>query len=615
MRRIAVLSLIFLSVFGFGSASAAPDVVAAVLRAHRAATGPRAGAATETITYAYSGQGLEGTVVTRLDTNSGAFVTESDLGAIRVANGFDGTMPWMRDISGANTSQAGGDRVRLAINEAYRNANTWWREDRGGAAVSYLGLDTIEGRSVHRLRVTPRGGSGFDAWFDRETGRLVQIAERQMFFDTRTQYRDYERREGVLRATRLIVDGGTGEANYATMRLLSVSRRPARPLSAYSRPTEPPVGVTIDGNESKVVLPFRLLNNHIYVEAKVEGRGPYTFIVDTGGHTILSSRVVAEAGLRPAGAAASAGAGEKTTTSGYAHVREIAIGPIRMREQTAITMDIYDPAVEGIRVDGMIGFELFRRLAVRIDYATKTLTFTPFSAFDASDAGVAIPFVFYDHLPQVEGRLGDIPILFDIDTGSRNEVDVTSPFVRAHNLTAKFPGSITAMTGWGVGGPSMSQVVRSPSLSIGPIVVERPVLGLSRAAAGSFSDANFGGNIGSGLLKRFVTSFDYSRQVMYLKPITPPPADVGTFDRSGLWLNAGPTGFVVAYVAPGGPAQTAGIEPSDIVTAIDGRSAVAEALSDVRAMLRTRPQGDRILLRVMRGGTERSLTLTLQDRL
>jgi hypothetical protein len=586
-----------------------------VLAAHRAATGDPGHARTLELRYAYSGQGLQGTVVTRFDTASGAHVTQSELGPITVANGFDGRLPWMRDISGAYTPQEGGDRVRLAVNEAYRLANLWWRADRGGARIELVGRETLDGRTLDHLAVTPRGGLRFDAWFDAESRLLARIAERQMFFDTRTSYENYARRDGVQIASRIVVDGGTGEADVATMRLLDRTQKPRRPRTAYAMPADAPGGVTIDDGASNAVVPFRLLNNHIYVEARVNGQGPFTFLVDTGGHTILSSRVVAEAGLNSQGATASAGAGEKTTTSGYAKVREIAIGPVRMHDQTAITMDIYDPAVEGIRVDGMVGFELLRRLALRVDYGASTLTFSRFAAFDAAAAGTAIPFKFYDHLPQVEGKVGDIPALFDIDTGSRSEVDLTSPFVASRQLRERFPGAVTAMTGWGVGGPSMSDVVRLPSLSIGPVVIATPVAGLSSAKAGSFSDANFDGNIGSGLLKRFVTSFDYSRQRMYLKPIVPPPQDTGTFDRSGMWLNAAEEGFVVTYVSPGGPAEAAGIVAGDRIVTLDGHAARGEELSAARTLLRTRPDGSQIKLDIRHGDELRSVVLVLRDRL
>lgn len=591
------------------------DSAARILTANRAAVGTFCSPASVHTAYRYSGQGLVGTVFTDFDVVSGAHVVRSDLGAIVVGNGFDGAMPWMLDISGAFTPQDGGDRVRVAVNEAYRRANLWWRSDRGGAEIVFVGREMVEGVPSERLSVTPKGGARFDAWFDRRSHLLTQIAERQMFFDTRTLYHAYARRGGVMVPTQMVVDGGTGQADFATMTLTEFSVRPAGSLSAYSRPAAAATGVTFDGGQRSVSLPFRLLNNHVYIEGMVDGHGPYTFIVDTGGHTILSSRVVREAGLAPAGAAPSAGAGAATTTNGYAKVREIGFGPIRMRDQTAITMDIYDPAVEGIRVDGMVGFELFRRVAVRIDYGKQVLTLVRFEDFDGSKAGTPIPFAFYDHLPQISGRLDDIPILLDIDTGSRTEADITSPFVRTHNLLNRFPGGVTAMTGWGVGGPSMSQVVRIPSLTLGRVRVDRPVIGLSRASAGSFSDANFGGNIGSGLLKRFVVSFDYSRQLMYLQPLSPPPADVGTFDRSGMWINAGEDGFVVAYVSPGGAADAAGIVKGDVVVAVNGLELGAEKLSEVRSLLRSTPAGEVVRLTVRRKGEQRTIDLAVKDQI
>ena len=69
--------------------------------------------------------------------------------------------------------------------------------------------------------------------------------------------------------------------------------------------------------------------------------------------------------------------------------------------------------------------------------------------------------------------------------------------------------------------------------------MEHIAAGLSEEKAGSISDPNYDGNVGSALLKRFVVTFDYAHQVMYLKRIEATPPDVGTFDRSGLWINAG----------------------------------------------------------------------------
>jgi len=348
----------------------------------------------------------------------------------------------------------------------------------------------------------------------------------------------------------------------------------------------------------------------------VNGKGPYTFIVDSGGHTLLSSRVVSEAGLKPIGQSAESGAGEGHSTSGYVHYDEIAIGGVRLRDQTGFSAEIYDKSIEGIPVGGMVGFELIRRMVTTIDYGRHTLTFTDPTRFKpGKDQGVAVPFIFYDHLPNVAGSIGDLPARFDIDTGSRAEIDVTSPFVAAHQLRARFAKGTSTVTGWGVGGPSRAYVVRLPSLKLGTVEVDHIAAGLSEAKHGSISDPNYDGNIGSALLKRFVVTFDYAHQVMYLKRITPTPPDVGTFDRSGLWINAKGGGYQITDVAKGGAGDQAGLAVGDIITAIDGKPVRDEDLADARGMLRDRPAGTRVRLTLRRGTQTHPVTLILRDQI
>jgi hypothetical protein len=325
--------------------------------------------------------------------------------------------------------------------------------------------------------------------------------------------------------------------------------------------------------------------------------------------------VVHEVGLKPVGAATTSGAGEGTETSGFAQVDEIAIGPLKMHDQMGFTTEIYKPTIEGIAVDGMVGFELFARLAVTIDYGRQTLTFSDFGHFNPKGLGTAIPFTFYDHLPDVAGKIDDLPARFDIDTGSRVEVDVTSPFVAQKNLRARFSKGVSAVTGWGVGGPSRSYVVRMPSLTLGTVKVDNPTAGLSEAKGGSISDPNYEGNIGSGFLKRFVTSFDYSRQIMYLKPIVPPPVDAGRFDRSGMWINATPEGYAVTDVSTDGPAAQAGVMVGDVITQLDGMPVTMEGLSDARILLRSRAAGEKVVLEIKRQAVPVTATLVLRDQI
>lgn len=87
---------------------------------------------------------------------------------------------------GANTPQEGGDRIALAVNEAFRLANLWWRPGYAGATVTYSGRTVVDHQTLDELTITPRGGRPFGAGFDVNTHLLVQITEDRQFFHTRT---------------------------------------------------------------------------------------------------------------------------------------------------------------------------------------------------------------------------------------------------------------------------------------------------------------------------------------------------------------------------------------------------------------------------------------------
>ena len=79
-------------------------------------------------------------------------------------------------------------------------------------------------------------------------------------------------------------------------------------------------------------------------------------------------------------------------------------------------------------------------------------------------------------------------------------------------------------------------------------------------------------------------------------------------DTSGL----APAGAEVANVTPGGPAEAAGLQPGDIITAIDGKK--IDSFDQVSEIVNGHKVGDQIDVRVDRGGGERSFHVTLGTR-
>jgi hypothetical protein len=605
-----------MAVLTAAGAAAAETTAAQILDANHAAMGAgldREGALD--VRYAYAGQGLTGEVRSTFDLRGGGFVDSQDVGPTTGGSGFDGKTAWMRDLSDAITPQAGGDIRQLAVTEAYLDGNLWWRADRSGAKIEVLAPQASGDTHYDVLRVSPVGGKPIEAWFDAKTHLLARTVENQGSQTIATSFADYRLVGGVMIAGKEVIDDGAGPQFGQTMTIKSVVAGPPLPASSYAPPPWTPSDARIANAEGRVTVPIQLLNNHIYLEAKINGKGPFLCIFDTGGHSLLTPETAKALAVHPEGEAPGTGAGEGVVEAGFAKGVDFQIGDLSLTNQTVTVLTFASKDVEGFDEQGMLGFELARRFVTVIDYGAKTITFIDPAKFDPKDAGTPVPFAFYNHLPQVAGVFEGTPGRFDIDTGSRVELTLTKPFVEAHGLTAKHPKGVLAVDGWGVGGPSRSYVTRGDYFSLGPVRIDGVVASFGTQGRGAFSDPNFQGNVGSGLLKRFAVTFDYGHQVMYLKPLQPPAGDVGVFDRAGFWLNLSPGGFKIMDLTAGGAAADTGLKVGDEITAIDGVSSHGIDLPELRKRLRDEPAGTQVKLDVLAGGQARSVTLTLKDQI
>jgi hypothetical protein len=610
-------------VIAVGASAPASDIPAIdknvidILQANRTACGGDAWNEKATLekVFDYAGQGLSGTTVSLIDLKSGAFVDSYDIGPTKGASGWDGMTTWKKDISGTITPQGGGDKRALAINQAYRNANIWWRKDRGGAAIVSAGIQKDRERACTVLRVTPRNGKGFEAWFDNKSHMLARIVEVEGYFQITTNFSDYRPIDGAMIAHKLMVDSGVGPAGVQTLTLKKANFRGGLPNEAFAPPIVELFDFSIANETHETTVPFRLLNNHVFADVKVNGRGPFSFIIDTGGHDILFPATAAVLGLKVEGAAPSGGAGQKTAEFGYAKINSFEIGNAKLSNKMVSVLETEPREVEGFAIDGMIGFEVFRRFVTRFDFGARTITLIDPRKFDSRSAGTPVAFDFYDHIPQVRGRFEENAARFSIDTGSRGEVDLNKPFVDREGLIAKHPRNVLAIDGWGVGGQTHSYVTRSVSLHLGDVEIPNVIASFSTSTKGSFSNENTDGYIGSGLLKRFVVTFDYENRMMYLRALPKPVPDTATYDRSGMWINAGANGFEIVGITSGGPAEQAKLAVGDHIVAVEGNPVKPEQLSDFRMRLRDDPAGTVVHLTVKSQAGKREVALTLRDQI
>jgi hypothetical protein len=593
-------------------AAAGPDPRAVLARV-KEATG---GAAWDRITSAHSTVvvetgGLKGTAEGFEDVLTGRSVSHYHLGPMTGAGGFDGKTVWSQDSSKQVRIEEGGEAREAAADDAYRSALGYFYPERWPARLEYKGEKTEDGRTFLVVRATPKGGRPFDIWIDAKTNLIDRTVEKASIETRTVYYSDYREVEGVrVPFSQRSTNGEEKYDQYVTVRSLefNVALDDAR----FAAPAPPPPDFAITGGSS-TTIPFELLNNHIYVQVKINGRGPFRVLCDTGGANIVTPEVAKELGLATEGALQGRGVGEKSEDVALAKVDTLQIGDATLRNQVFAVFPLASfSKVEGVASGGLVGYEIFKRFVVTVDYEGSRLTLTLPEAFDYEGEGTVVPFKFNEHIPQVEGEIDGIAGKFDIDTGSRASLDLLGPFVEKHGLKAKYAPRLEGVTGWGVGGPVRAAIGRAEVLKLGDVTVRAPVTELTLQQKGAFTDPYVAGNVGAGVLKRFNIVFDYGRKRMIFEK-NANYAKADAFDRAGMWMNEGEGGFEVMDVFAGSPAAQAGIRVGDTIVAVDGRPVASVTLPGLRQRFRTDPPGTKVTLEVRTAGTEREVSLTLRD--
>jgi hypothetical protein len=556
--------------------------------------------------------GLTGTGEALDDVTLGRYVDHFKLGPMSGAEGYDGTVAWSQDASGQSRAEEGGDGRLGAVNESYRRAYGFWYPERWPAQIEDAGTQEENGRQFFVVRITPKGGRPFDLWIDAAT-MLVDRTVEKAAIETRTTFQtDYRAVGGVKMA--FAERSTNGDPRYdqrATVE--SVEFNVPVEDSAFKLPAPPPPDFALAGGKTSTTVPFELVNNHIYVDVRLNGKGPYRLMCDTGGANIVTPELAKELGLSSEGAFEGRGVGEKSEDVGVTKVEKLEIGDATIANQVFMVFALGPfGAVEGVPQLGLVGYEVFKRFVATVDYEKKLLTLSLPSAFDYHGTGTIVPFTFNEHIPQVEGSLDGIAGKFDIDTGARDSVSILAPFAEQHGLKEHYGTTVAAVTGWGVGGPARGLVTRARTLRLGTLEVAGPLVDLSQQKKGAFIDPYVAGNVGAGVLKRFNVTFDYGRQRLIFEP-NANYARPDAYDRAGMWINRDSEGFEVVDVVAGGPAEAAGLKVGDRITAIGGTPAGRLSLPVVRERFRTEPVGTKVKLTIRRDGKERSLKVVLRD--
>ena len=400
--------------------------------------------------------------------------------------------------------------------------------------------------------------------------------------------------------------------------LLSILAAVILPVALGAQDQDKPLLPIFSKGAESEVLAVDIFDTIVYLPVKINGQGPYSFVLDTGndGPPILNEKL-ARALLIPLGKKSSIyGAGSKAVDLYLIDRIAIAFNGLEFNAVPAATLplDLMDPHW-GKRKDGLIGCSIFSTVVTDIDYANKTVRFYDPKDF-RSPAAEVVP-IEVDGSPFVRakvflyGTAQPVEAFMMVDTGVRITT-FNVPFSRQNRLQAQSPKCLATMTGCGISGECWGVVGRVQAIEIGPVRFENPVVDFSADAGGATVSDRFSGIIGSDILHRFRVIFDFQGKRMFLQK----NADFAKpfeFDMIGLRLVASGDKLDVVkifHVADKTPAKAAGLLVGDEILTIDGRKASGFNWETLRAYFQ-RPGKD-VRLEIVRGGKKLAVRLTLQ---
>jgi Aspartyl protease len=281
-------------------------------------------------------------------------------------------------------------------------------------------------------------------------------------------------------------DGGS-----VTTHIAAISTEPGSPAGESPQP-EPamrpaPTGPATTELEQPVEVPLTSLDHLTTVEVRVDGEGPYQFVIDSGAPDLLrvSSDLAENLHLEQTGTVRSGDpTGKNATDVSLVRVGRVDIG--------GATFEGIDAAV-GARLgqldpDGIIGLGLFSGLTATFDYPRERLRLSREPLPAGGDH--VIPFTMDRGVPQIEIEAAGVPLRVDVDTGGPailtvpgdNELIFESePAVvrRGRTATNEFDvraadlGGELRIAGWALHKPTVEVVDVLPIASIGALLLRQ----------------------------------------------------------------------------------------------------------------------------------------------
>lgn len=273
-------------------------------------------------------------------------------------------------------------------------------------------------------------------------------------------------------------------------------------------------------NEQHTIeVPFLFEHKLVFVKTKINGKGPFNMLLDTGSDiSVVNLSVATGIGL-PLGTRGQQveGAGTGRSLFYKTKLTQVEVGDLVVRDISAGAIDL-SKISQALRttLDGVLGYNFLQGRVVQIDYPKRVLRFyssTPLltpGQQQNTTRRVVIPFRQPEYGPVLdEVYINGRRIRAAIDTGSGDTFKLTPEAIKNLGLEEEANAG-EVVQGMGYNGETQNRRGKVRSLRIGTISLDQPTVTF-------FAKGPLPGAIGNGFLQDYVVTIDYRNKVIVLE--------------------------------------------------------------------------------------------------
>lgn len=388
------------------------------------------------------------------------------------------------------------------------------------------------------------------------------------------------------------------------------------------------LGFAIADGKKRVDIPIQIQNNLIVVPVILNDVLPLKFIVDTGVRTaILTQKAFSDILELPYSRkySISGPGGEKLIDAYVTNNVSISLPGVTGRGHALLVLE--EDYLElrnylGTDVHGILGYELFSRFIVKIDYTKKIMTLILPEKFHPRKKFQEIPMLVEDTKPFILTSIDISPsnsmtAKLLMDTGASHGL-LLEP---SSDERVRVPlNTVSTVIGRGLGGAITGKTGRIESMKLGEYSLDQVLA--------NFPDPNSymdtlkstltfrHGTVGGEILSRFTVIFNYPQGKLYLKKNSSFNKKF-YFNLSGIDLKAKGSGlnvFEVMDVRKLSPADKVGVHQGDLVISVNGVLTKDLRLNELNALLNSKP-GKKIILGIERNKIRYELNFRLENQI